>query len=230
MIARQKCYDGSDMPPTKPVLLRAGPLSMAFQNGEIRSVCLGEVEVLRRVYAAVRDRDWGTVEPVFSDLQVQKDENAFQIRFKAENRQQEIHFLWEGSIIGSEDGTITFQMRGKALSTFLKNWIGFCVLVPAHYAGCPVTIEHTGGGKEQVVFPEDICAEQPVKPFGDLQGLFYGWDTESRISLFLHGDVFEMEDQRLWTDASYKIFCTPLHLPYPTEIMAGTTIEQSVTL
>ena len=228
MIAKQKFYDGSDTPPKKPVQLRAGPYAMAFQNGEIRSVCLGEAEVLRRVYAAVRDRDWGTVEPVFSDVQIQKDENAFRIQFKAENRQREILFIWEGSIIGREDGSITFQMRGKALSTFLKNRIGFCVLVPACYAGCPVTIEHTEGGKEQAVFPEDICAEQPVKPFGEMQGIVYGWNTEIGSSLAFQGEVFEMEDQRLWTDASYKIFCTPLHLPYPTEIKAGTTIEQSV--
>jgi hypothetical protein len=39
-----------------------------------------------------------------------------------------------------------------------------------------------------------------------------------------------MEDQRLWTDASYKTFCTPLSLPYPVEVMAGTRICQSVTL
>ena len=44
------------------------------------------------------------------------------------------------------------------------------------------------------------------------------------------GDIFEMEDQRNWTDASYKTFCTPLRLPYPVEIEAGTQIEQSITL
>jgi hypothetical protein len=44
------------------------------------------------------------------------------------------------------------------------------------------------------------------------------------------GDVFEMEDQRLWTDASYKTFCSPLSLPYPAEIQAETKVTQSVTL
>lgn len=27
------------------------------------------------------------------------------------------------------------------------------------------------------------------------------------------GDVFEMEDQRNWTDASYKTYCTPWGCP-----------------
>ena len=29
------------------------------------------------------------------------------------------------------------------------------------------------------------------------------------------GDVFEMEDQRNWTDASFKTYCTPLRQPFP---------------
>jgi hypothetical protein len=44
------------------------------------------------------------------------------------------------------------------------------------------------------------------------------------------GDIFEMEDQRNWTDASFKTFCTPLRLPYPIEIKRGTHITQSVIL
>ncbi|HEX6971924.1 MAG TPA: hypothetical protein VF234_06875, partial [Limnochordia bacterium] len=46
----------------------------------------------------------------------------------------------------------------------------------------------------------------------------------------MEGDTFEMEDQRNWTDASYKTYCTPLRLPFPVEVRAGTVIEQSVTL
>jgi hypothetical protein len=44
------------------------------------------------------------------------------------------------------------------------------------------------------------------------------------------GDVFEMEDQRNWSDASFKIYSTPLALAYPAEIRAGTRVQQSVTL
>ena len=39
-----------------------------------------------------------------------------------------------------------------------------------------------------------------------------------------------MEDQRNWTDASYKTFSTPLRLPYPVEVPAGARIAQTVTL
>jgi hypothetical protein len=41
------------------------------------------------------------------------------------------------------------------------------------------------------------------------------------------GDIFEMEDQRNWTDASKP--SAPLHLPYPVPIESGTRVEQSIT-
>ncbi|MFN8514913.1 MAG: hypothetical protein U0841_20485 [Chloroflexia bacterium] len=44
------------------------------------------------------------------------------------------------------------------------------------------------------------------------------------------GDIFEMEDQRNWTDASYKTYCTPLRLPFPAPIAAGETVVQSVLI
>mgnify|MGYP006195238293 CR=1 FL=1 len=44
-----------------------------------------------------------------------------------------------------------------------------------------------------------------------------------------NGDVFEMEDQRNWTDASYKTYVRPLALPWPYTLEAGTELEQAVT-
>ena len=40
--------------------LRAGPLSVVFEQGELRSIGLGDREVINRIYAAVRDRNWET--------------------------------------------------------------------------------------------------------------------------------------------------------------------------
>nr|WP_272209756.1 hypothetical protein [Marinicella sp. W31]MDC2875583.1 hypothetical protein [Marinicella sp. W31] len=44
------------------------------------------------------------------------------------------------------------------------------------------------------------------------------------------GEVFEMEDQRNWSDASYKTYCRPLSLPVPMRLEAGERIEQEVTI
>ena len=39
-----------------------------------------------------------------------------------------------------------------------------------------------------------------------------------------------MEDQRNWTDASYKTYCTPLELPFPVEVTEGTEVRQTIRL
>ena len=39
-----------------------------------------------------------------------------------------------------------------------------------------------------------------------------------------------MEDQRNWTDASFKTYCTPQSLPKPVPVEAGSKIQQSVAL
>jgi hypothetical protein len=44
------------------------------------------------------------------------------------------------------------------------------------------------------------------------------------------GDVFEMEDQRNWSDASYKTYVRPLALPWPYVMESGVRNQQSVEL
>jgi D-apionolactonase len=48
--------------------------------------------------------------------------------------------------------------------------------------------------------------------------------------ILFEGDVFETEDQRNWTDASYKTYSTPLELPFPVEVTYGERISQRVAL
>ena len=49
-------------------------------------------------------------------------------------------------------------------------------------------------------------------------------------SFSFEGDEFEMEDQRNWTDASFKTYSTPLSLGLVHEAVAGQTLDQRVTL
>ncbi|HEX8488557.1 MAG TPA: hypothetical protein VF642_08445, partial [Propionibacteriaceae bacterium] len=46
----------------------------------------------------------------------------------------------------------------------------------------------------------------------------------------LEGDVFETEDQRNWTDASFKTYSTPLDLPFPVDVRVGEQVRQSARL
>lgn len=228
MLPRNVWYYGKDEPLPQQRELRAGPLSLIYEGGDLRYIRLGDREVLRRVYVAVRDRNWGTVPPRLSNVQMEIGEDSFRIAYDVEHRQGDIDFFWKGTITGGADGTVTFTMDGIARSTFWRNRIGFCVLHPIREcAGAPCKVEHVDGAVEEGTFPRYIS---PHQPFFDIRAISHEVIPGVWAEVRFAGDVFEMEDQRNWTDASYKTYCTPLRLPYPVEIQAGARVAQTVTL
>jgi hypothetical protein len=221
---------GTDAPLPEQIALRAGPLSMVYEDGDLRYIRFSEHEVVRGIYAAVRDHNWGTVPGILSNVQIDRGDDRFRIAYDSTHRHNNIDFVWHGTIEGSGDGTITFTFDGVARSTFRRNRIGFCVLHPAACAGAACVVEHMDGLREQAMLPTLIVADQPLLPFGDMRALEHQVAPGVWASVRFTGDVFEMEDQRNWTDASFKTFCTPLRLPYPVEIAAGTRVHQAITL
>jgi hypothetical protein len=222
------CYYGSPdaLPAVRP--LRAGPLSLIYEAGDLRYVRLGEKEIIRRIYVAVRDRNWGTVPARLMDEEIDAQSDRFCITYDAEHRQGEIHFRWRAQITGASDGAIAFTMSGEALSTFERNRIGFCVLHPIQEcAGARCRLEHGNGAAEESKLPQFIA---PRNPFADLRALSHEIDSGLWAELCFEGDLFEMEDQRNWIDASFKTFCTPLRLPFPVTVEAGSRICQAVSL
>lgn len=214
-----------------PRLLCAGPLSLLFDAGDLRYVKWSGREVIRRIYAAVRDHNWDTVPGVISDLELRTAESAFHISYLSTHRQGDVHFVWRSAIRGGDDGSIRFTFDGEANSTFRRNRIGFCVLHPIREcAGSVCRARYANGSKQHLRFPDTIAAEQPVKWLHDLAGLSHEVAPGLWAELEFTGDLFEMEDQRNWIDASFKTFCTPLRLPFPMEIEAGARVRQEVYL
>ena len=207
--------------------LRAGPLSLVLDGGDLRYVRAGGHEIIRRLYVAVRDRDWNTLPAALSNLQVAAAADTFRVEYDAEHRQNDIDFVWHASIEGDAAGTIRFHMAGLARSTFLRNRIGICVLHPMEYAGQPCVVEHTDGSREDGSFPSLIS---PHQVFREMRAISHQVAPDLWAEVRMEGDVFEMEDQRNWTDGSYKTYCTPLDLPFPIVVAAGTRIEQHVTI
>jgi hypothetical protein len=237
MFSKTVLYYGVDEPLPAQIPLRAGPLSLIYENGDLRYIKLGTEEIVRRIYVAVRDRNWGTIANRLSNVEMQIGETDFVIRYDVDNREGDIDFAWKGEITGSADGVIHFQMEGMARSTFTRNRIGFCVLHPASCAGARARILHVDGSSEESQFPLLIAPQhivdgviKPVAPFEEMAALAHEVAPDVWATAAFSGDIFEMEDQRNWTDASFKTYCTPLRLPFPVEIAAGTTISQSITL
>lgn len=206
-------------------------------SGFLRQIRQHDRLILNGIYAAVRDQNWGTIEPVIHDLTIDQRPADFDVTFTAVCRRDDIHFVWRGQITGSEAGGIDYEFDGEARSTFLKNRIGFCVLHDAACAGTRCIVEHVDGTRDDAIFPLFISPHQPFKRIRGITHFplanFPAADSQQNqpaVELTLAGDVFEMEDQRNWTDASFKTYCTPLAQPFPIRIESGAKIRQSVSL
>ena len=226
-IPQRVLYYGQDEPLPDTIPLRAGPLSALYDNGDLRYIRLGEHEIVRRVYAAIRDHNWGTIRPQLANVQIESGPDSFAIHYDVTNRQADIDFFWQGSITGTADGTIVFTFDGEARSSFKRNRIGFCVLHPMDLAGEPCTITHVDGSVTHSAFPERIA---PHQPFFNIRAMTHSVIPGVQAEVLMEGDAFETEDQRNWTDASFKTYCTPLGLPFPVMVEAGTRISQRITI
>ena len=119
MLTLNQLRYGKSEPLPQPTPLRAGRLTLLYEEGDIRSIKLGSHELIRRIYVAVRDRNWGTILPQFSNVRMDIGSDCFIIKYEAVNQLDETHFIWQGFLQGKPDGTITFNMEGRAVTTFL---------------------------------------------------------------------------------------------------------------
>jgi D-apionolactonase len=224
---------GNEHEPTGLINLCAGPLRLLFDplSGFVRHIRNRNREVLRGIYAAVRDQNWGTVTGVLRDLRIDSKPNSFSIHFTSEHKRGGIDFVWLGRLAGSENGSLSYEFEGEARCTFKRNRIGFCVLHPLESAGAAARQIRSDGSVIECAFPKTIEPQVFGKAsFRDLRAVAHEVSPALWAQLEFEGDVFEMEDQRNWTDASFKTYCTPLALPFPVEIAAGTKVKQRVAM
>jgi D-apionolactonase len=222
-------YGHEELPP-KPLPLRAGPLTMIFEpdNAFLRYIRLGDHEIVRNIYAVVRDQNWNTIAWTVSNLKSDVHADSFEIRFDVECREREVHYVWHGRVSGDATGKISFTFDGEAKSNFLRNRIGICVLHPiAECAGKPVTLEHTNGSNEHSSFPKHIAPWQPLR---DVRAITQEVAAGVRAEIRFEGEVFETEDQRNYGDASFKTYSTPQELPKPVAVKPGDKVHHQVTV
>jgi D-apionolactonase len=210
--------------------LRAGPLALEFDEAgtAIRYLRVGDCELIRGIYGAVRDRNWDTVHPAISGLEVDATADEFRVSFAARCIGADLDFAWRGEITGGIDGTVTFVFDGQAEQPSVRNRIGLCVLHPIREcAGHSVRVAHVDGRVTSGVFPAAIA---PHQPFTDIRAIQHTGAPGLLVDVTFEGETFEMEDQRNWTDASYKTYSTPLALPFPVRLEVGARVRHRVTV
>jgi hypothetical protein len=164
---------------------------------------------------------------------------GFRIEFDARHRRGDIDFAWHATITAAhhlKGATsrieLRFEMDGVARSTFRTNRTGLCVLhpTPSSEDVTPVAlVKHSAGTRTRAKLPFFIS---PTSPFTDIQSITH-WPWPGTVvssTVEFEGDVFEMEDQRNWGDASYKTYCRPLSLPFPYTLKKGQKVRQAVAM
>lgn len=219
---------GTEEAPAECRRISVGPLSAILQAGALRAIALGGHEAIRGIAFVVRDENWGTCIPRISDLEIVEHNGGVRISYRAECGYGNQALSYTAVIQGSTDGSLEFVVKGAATSPFSTNRSGFVVLHPVErVAGHTVTVTHTDGSIEKGIFPELI---EPTQPFFDIRALSHEVVRGCSVTCTMEGDAYEMEDQRNWTDTSYKTYIRPLSRPHPYTLEAGKEFAQRVVL
>jgi hypothetical protein len=206
-------------------IINAGNLTMLYEQGNIRYLSIGQNEIIRMIYIAVRNKEWLTIRSEFFEEEYNIQHNSFLIRYCSHYKSGDIDFSAIHKIEGKPDNSLIYSFEGVANTSFDKNRIGFCVLHPIDgCAGSTCTIVHSNEDSEIKTFPRFISPHQVFVDIKSMKWKTYNYDCV----LNFYGDVFETEDQRNWTDSSYKTYCTPLMLPYPVRLQKGDRINQKI--
>ena len=97
----------------------------------------------------------------------------------------------------------------------------------------PLTVEHLQGGTEDSRFPDRISPSQPVFDIHTLRYILGPVEVSCAMSSLRPDgsyEPFEMEDQRNWSDASFKTYVGSLLAPLPFAVKTGDVFRQTVTL
>ena len=205
--------------------LETGPWRLQLRGDELADIEYRRRPVLRAIRPVIRDHDWRTLSPSVESLTSSDDAGTLSLRLA-------LRFAGFGAEYGAElalqasGNEITVTFDGVAPRDFRSNRIGLVVLHRPDDAGRTITITAPDQTRTNGAFPTDI---NPHQPFLNIAAM--DWERDgTAFRLDFSGDTFETEDQRNWTDASFKTYSTPLSRPFPVTTHAGDQVHQSIRL
>lgn len=217
---------GTDEAPQAIEPFAVGPLSFGLTGGAVRYLAWRGHELLRAIEFVVRDENWGTYRPELQLRQRSEDSDGVRLGFAGSVAAGAL--TYELTITAAPNGRLECRATAEAREDFRTNRTGFVVLHPIEgVAGAPAIVEHTDGQIEHGRFPLHIS---PGQPFFDIAAIGHAPAPGLHVTCRFAGEVFEMEDQRNWTDASFKTYCRPLALPFPYVIGAGERVGQAIVI
>lgn len=224
---------GRDAPP-ETTQLRIGQLETGLAGLDLVDLRFGDMMILRRLAIRVRGAAWETLPHLDQKAEIRTTDDRTEIALSANNRGAGVALAWRATIQIDRGGTLDCAFEGRALGDTTYNRIGVVALFPLTIAGRPYrarqAVSSSGGRLPSLVDPQAIRdgVEFPLFPaFDHLEiDLTDGFSLTAELS----GDLFEMEDQRNWTDGTFKLYSTPLSVPVPMGLKKGDALRQGLRL
>jgi hypothetical protein len=220
---------GTLQPPPEALFTRLGCLDFLSEGAQLRRLRIEGQEIMRSVGLVIRDGFWGTCSLLQQRCETRAENHRWwrQVEGVVASDSAEPAVDWRVEMDVHKSG-LSIRAQLHARRDFPTCRAGLMLLHPLQgVVGAPVAVTHSDGRQQAGVFPELIS---PCQPFFDIQRLIHSPSPQLTLDWHLSGDVFEMEDQRNWSDASFKTYNRPLSWPCPYVIEAGERIEQNIEL
>ena len=205
--------DGANVIRTRKVVV--GLLSFDLVGADIRGVRYAGTELIQRIYFAVRDAEWRTVANYLDSVDADVDANGFRMRARGATRDEKIDVDWTLECEATSRH-LSYRVAARACSRFRYRRIGSCVHHPTQSLAGASFLASTGGEQRRGELPHEI-APQPIVD-GMYQPLIAPFERlriqpkgEPGVELAFHPLRYELEDQRNWTDSSFKCYPVDEH-------------------
>jgi hypothetical protein len=190
-----------------------GGFTLDLAREAIRNVKYQGVQIIDLLYTAIRPLDWSTLkaDEYLADVQIVGSDCVITVKEIFDSA-----LAAEMKITLSENNTFSVGYELKGLSEYQINRWGICFcLNTAEWMGSSVL---SSGNTYSL--PQNIAPQRVVD--GVVQGLFpasnemhFVASDNRNLKVVSVGKVLEAEDQRNWTDNTYKIYSGSLSEPFP---------------
>ena len=203
-----------------------GGFTLDLAREAIRNIRFEGVQLIDLLYTAIRPLDWSTLKA---------DEYSADVQIIGNDCVITVNEVFAGALSAqakitlSSSNTFSVGYELKGLTEYQVSRWGVCFcLNTADWMGSSVV---SSGNTYSLA--QDISPQRVVD--GVIQGLFPASDEmyflapdKRSLKVVSTGKVLEAEDQRNWTDNTYKIYSGSLSEPFPFLTSAGSIWKQSV--
>lgn len=205
----------------------------AEEGPDVRDLVLDGRPVAARLYFAIRDELWRTATLVVDERTRDEKADGFDLRVRAHGRDLPVRVV---VVVRARGRELEAEAMAVLDAAFRYCRIGFCLLLDAEgLAGGVEVGSSLGGDAARFAFPDAIVTRDQHDPATDafhrpFDRLTWMTSAGDHVEARFAGEAFEFEDQRNWTDASYKAYSVAPPGGWPVDGAAGETIRQRVAL